>query len=179
MSDEQLMVLVKEGQLDKISGLFERYKKPIYAFFYRMSFSQSLSEDLTQNVFERVIRYRSSFNAENSFRSWIYQIARNVRADHYRQHKLKYAEEVDFQQLNLAGSSIVDKIIQEEKIQQLELALSKLKEEQREVLLLSRFQKLKYVEIAQLMNCTEGAVKVKVHRAIRRLREVFFKIDAL
>ena len=179
MSDELLMVSVKEGQLDKMSVLFERYKKPMYAFFYRMSFSQSQSEDLTQNVFERVIRYRSSFKPQNSFKSWIYQIARNVRADYYRQNKLKYSEEQSLQELQIASASFLEKMDYEEQLQNLEQALSKLNDEQREILLLTRFQKLKYAEVAQLMNCTEGAVKVKVHRAIQHLRKVFFKIDIL
>jgi RNA polymerase sigma-70 factor (ECF subfamily) len=49
--------------------------------------------------------------------------------------------------------------------------------EKREVLVLSRYQELKYQEIAQILNCTEGNVKVKVHRAFNELREIFLKIS--
>ena len=55
------MLKVKEGDLDKLGLLFERYKKVLFAFYYRMNFNAELSEDLIQNVFMRILRYKHAF----------------------------------------------------------------------------------------------------------------------
>lgn len=175
MTDEQLMQLVKEGHLGRMSVLFERYNRPLYNFFYRLTYRQSLSEDLTQNVFERLLRYRQSFNAQYSFRSWIFRIARNVRAEHYKKNGQYSFDLIDQQKTDTVTDSIEKEIDDKEKIQLLEKALNGLDEDQREILLLTRYQGLRYSEVAQLLNCSEGAVKVRVFRAIKALRTIYLK----
>ena len=73
------MMQVKEGGIRQLALLFERYQNPVYRYFLQTVQDQSLSEDLTQNVFERIIKYRNSFREESVFKSWIFSIARNVR----------------------------------------------------------------------------------------------------
>ena len=82
MTDEMIMEAVRNGDLQQASVLFERYNKQIYNFLARMTMSKVLAEDLTQNVFLRMIKYRNSYRDGNKFHSWIYQIARNVFSDH-------------------------------------------------------------------------------------------------
>ena len=82
------MLQVREGQLSELTALFDRYATPLYNFFLRLTVDRMLSEDLTQNLFYRVLRYRQSFEpASGSFRSWVYRMARNVFADHLRQEQ--------------------------------------------------------------------------------------------
>src|SRR5580692_11859542 len=82
------MLRVREGQLSELTELFERYSTPLYNFFLRLTLDKALSEDLTQNLFYRVLRYRQSFDpTSGSFRSWMYRMARNVHADHLRQEQ--------------------------------------------------------------------------------------------
>ena len=77
LSDEALMLKVKNGQLDVMKLLFERYHLLLYNFFFRMSMDEELSKDLVQNLFIRIIRYKKSFNPEYKFKTWMYQMARN------------------------------------------------------------------------------------------------------
>ena len=73
------MLQVREGQLSELTALFERYHVAVYNLFLRLSGDGAVSEDMTQNVFYRVMRYRQSFEpASGSFRSWVYRMARNV-----------------------------------------------------------------------------------------------------
>ena len=88
MTDEQLMIEVKQGDLSKATVLFDRYHKHLYNFFVKISFDRDLGQDLTQNVFFRMIKFRHTYRAESNFKSWIFKIARNVNADHYRKNKL-------------------------------------------------------------------------------------------
>ena len=179
MTDEQIMIQVRDGDVAKAAMLFERYNVRLFNFFVRLTYDKALSEDLAQNVFERMIRYRKSFNETHAFKSWIFQIARNVRMDHFKKNKIKVAGEVDVQQVSLMTKCVTDDIEDKEILGNLEKAMLRLGKEQQELLLLTRFQKLKYAQVAEMMNTTEGNVKVKVHRAIKDLRSVFLKINAL
>ena len=100
MNDEQLMEAVKNGDLHHASVLFERYHKRIYNFLARMTFNKALAEDLTQNVFMRMLKYSHSFREGLSFQSWIYTVAKNVFYDHYRAGKNKIANYVEVENLS-------------------------------------------------------------------------------
>jgi RNA polymerase sigma factor (sigma-70 family) len=95
MTDESIMEAVKRGELQQATLLFERYNKRIFNFLARMTMDRSLAEDLTQNVFLRIIKYRTSYREGNRFQSWIYQVARNVFSDHYQAHKNMFSDFVD------------------------------------------------------------------------------------
>jgi RNA polymerase sigma-70 factor (ECF subfamily) len=77
----------------------------------------------------------------------------------------------------IAPAPATDSAQQKQEAQLLQRALMQLPEDKREILILSRFQELKYEEIARLMSCEVGAVKVRVHRALRQLRDVFRELE--
>src|SRR5688500_20367862 len=86
------MIKVRDGNLDTLGLLFARYKKPLFGFFYGMNKDAELSEDLVQNVFLRILKYRYLFRGEGDFRTWMFHIARNVDHDHCRKRKWKGKE---------------------------------------------------------------------------------------
>jgi RNA polymerase sigma-70 factor (ECF subfamily) len=173
------MEAVKSGDLQQATLLFERYNKRIFNFLARMAMDRDLAEDLTQNVFLRIIKYRSSYREGARFQSWIYQIARNVFSDHYQTVKNRYSNFVDVEKIreDMADSEEADS--QQEKEILLERSMARLTEEQRELLILTRFQHMKYEEVAELMDTTVANIKVKVHRAIIRLREFYFELERI
>ena len=179
MTDEMIMEAVKSGDLQQASLLFERYNTRIYNFLARMTMSKMLAEDLTQNVFLRMIKYRNSYREGNKFHSWIYQIARNVFSDHYQMHKNKFTGFVDVEKVSESIAEKEDGIEQDERERILHKSLGLLSEEQRELLVLTRFQHLKYEEVAILMDTTVANIKVKVHRAIQKLREHYFQLEQI
>lgn len=173
-TDEQIMEAVKNGELQHASELFNRYHKRIFNFLKQLTNDAETAEDLTQNVFLRLIKYRNSYKEGNRFQSWIYQMARNVFADHYRESKMK-ANYVDVEKMAEHISEESDN--PEEREHQLQRSLAKLTDEQRELLALTRFQQLKYEEVAAIMDTTVANIKVKVHRAIAKLREHYFELE--
>ena len=172
MTDEQIMLQVKSGRLDQLSVLFQRYQLPLYNFFVRLTQDEQLSEDFTQNVFERILKYRHSYKNEASFRSWIYQIARNVRTDHYRLNKVRIDANADLPSLSLEADSFLDRLEAREEEKQLERAIAQLKEEYREVLLLGWIERMKYAEVGESLGISEANVKVRMHRAVKQLRNI-------
>lgn len=172
------MIKVRDGDLGRLGLLFERYKRPLYGFFYGMNKDQELSEDLVQNTFYRVMKYRHLFRGDGDFRTWLFHIARNVRHDHFRKDKFKTKDSVEDWEHKLGHSENKSaEMIQEEEHQLLQLALQRLSPEKREVLLLSKYQEKRYKEIGELLGCSEGAVKVKVFRALQELKIVYEQLE--
>jgi RNA polymerase sigma factor (sigma-70 family) len=175
VADEELMLQVRNGEAEMLGVLFDRYQTPLFNFYAKMTQDRVVSEDLVQEVFLRILRYRQSYRPGTSFRTWMYQIARNARLDHLR----KVKPEAPFVSEPVAPAGSSDPAQQKQEAALLQRALMQLPEEKREILILSRFQELKYEEIARLMGCEVGAVKVRVHRALQQLREVFHQLERL
>jgi RNA polymerase sigma factor (sigma-70 family) len=173
LSDEALMTQVQAGDLDQLTGLFERYHGPLFGFLARLANGdRDLAQDLTQNVFVRVLRYRASYQPGQAFRAWVYQMARHVWADHYqRQRPSADLEEVE--KTAAHGRAAQAQRAATDQHQALHEALALLPAPQREVLLLHRFQGFDYAEIGEQLGCTAGAARVKAHRALDALRKIY------
>ncbi len=178
LADNTLMAKVKNGDLDKLGLLFERYKKPLFGFFYGMNRDSAVSEDLVQNVFLRILKYRYLFREEGEFKTWMFHIARNVSHDHFRKIKWKGKEDIDNWKDRLSNNeNRQEEYGRDEEIQLLTLAFERLPEDRKEILLLSKYQEKKYREIGAILGCTESAVKVKVFRALQELKDVYKKLE--
>lgn len=173
------MEAVKNGDLQQASVLFDRYHKRIFNFLARMALDRELAEDLTQNVFLRVIKYKSSYREGNRFQSWIYQVARNVFSDHYQSQKNRRSGFVDVEKMSDKMADDGDNQEQDEREKILHQSMAMLSEEQRELLVLTRFQQMKYEEVAAIMETSVANIKVKVHRAIAKLREHYFELEKI
>ena len=84
LEDHNLMLKVKEGDVDKLNLLYKRYSRRFFGFFYGMTNDGATSEDLVQNVFVRMLKYRHTYKETGDFEVWAFQMARNVHHDHYR-----------------------------------------------------------------------------------------------
>ncbi len=179
MSDEHIMEAVKNGNLQQASILFDRYHKRIFNFLARMTGEREAAEDLTQNVFLRMLKYRHTYKPEMKFQSWIYQMARNAFSDYYQQQKQRIPVKMEVEKLDDHLPDLMEALEQEENEKRLIRALAQLPDDYRELLVLTRFQHLKYEEVAGFLNMTVANVKVKVHRAIGQLRENYFELEKL
>lgn len=177
-SDKALMIKVKNGDLNKLGLLFERYYRQLFKYFYRMSGDEGLSEDLVQSVFERILKYRSGYTGNGAFKTWIYSIARNAFIDHYRKQK-RAGENYEFDEERWHHAEIEHSGLtsQNDRKRLMEKAIQLLDNDKREVLIMSRFEGLKYKEIAEITNTTEGNIKVKVFRALNELRDLVKKLS--
>jgi len=174
ISDNELMADVQRGDLEKLAVLYGKYNRPLFAFFYKMTSDAQASEDLVQNVFCKILKYRDRFRTDDgAFVVWLFQIARNARIDHYHKNKhLQNASEID--DLAVPGpDDPAGDYEKAEKAGRMRAALDRLTDVQREVLILSRFDDLTYEEIAKIMNCRVGTIKARVFRAMETLRLSF------
>lgn len=167
---------LQNGDTAQLAVLFERYHLPLFRYLLSLSGNRSLSEDLVQDVFFRVLKYAKSYNPEHSFAVWLYQLGRNAHFDSNRKRRGETASLDDF---DFASEEPFPEAVlaRKQNVATLRAALKQLPEEKREILVLSRFHDLRYEEIARLLKLEVGTVKVRVYRALKELRQVFCELQ--
>ncbi len=174
LTDEYIITKAQNGHADSIGLLYERYKRNLFSFFYGNLGNKAMAEDLVQNTFIRVIKYNKNYSGKGSFKSWLFQIARNQMIDEIKKMKKHNSQDID-EGANVISdySSADDSILKSERMQQLRVALSKLSEEKRNILTLVKIENKKFREVAEIMNMNESTVKSKVFRAIKELQGLY------
>ena len=178
-SDHELMIAVRAGEIDKLGELFERHHRPLYGFFVHLTGDRTASEDLVQLVFYRILKYRHTYRDEGKFSAWIYHLARKVAADHFRRRSAApvAADPDEYHAVPDQAPHAGDRAVAADDTARLHAALAALDPAQRELLVLARFQRLKHEEIARLFDISVGAVKVRVHRAFKELRDSYLRLS--
>ena len=177
-TDTELMRDVRGGRTGALATLFERHHARVYRFCLRIIGNRQTAEDLVQDVFMRMLKYRASFRDDVALGPWMFRIARNACTDHLR----RVAREGS--PYRASGESIDDlpaadhdaAAAEDGRAELVRRALLSLPLERREVLVLSRYEFKSYEEIANAMGCSVGAVKVRAHRAIKQLREAYLQL---
>ena len=172
LTDEQLMMLINNGDLQMMHHLFERYNIRIYNYCLKLTKNKTVSEDITQETFYKLIKHRRSFR-NKTFAAWIFTITRNLCIDYFKKTKLSTIN-TEFIESNIENNSYDDNE-KKESIAHLKNILNKLNPIDKELIILSRYEKFKYKEIADIMNMTEPAIKTRIHRALQKLKSHYFK----
>ena len=172
-SDSDLMTQVHDGRVAALGELFERHHAALYRFCLRMTGNRGTSEDLVQDVFMRMLKHRDSFRPETGFLPWMYRIARNACVDHLRRSSRAPESAVDLDARPAEAAPGDERLAAHQQTGLIRRALLELPVDRREVLLLSRYELKSYEEIAQALGITVSNVKIRAHRAIKQLREVY------
>lgn len=142
--DNQLMLKVREGEVRQLAPLFERYHKQLYNFYLRLTQNPALSEDFVQEVFFRIMKYKHTFRGDGQFITWMYHLARNVHIDHSKKWGSEFTYDDELHEPKSAEYNPHEMTERNQDLNLLELAMNKLPVEKKEVLILSRYQELKY-----------------------------------
>jgi len=180
ITDNELMQKIQAGDVEKLGLLFERYKRMLFGFFYRVIGNKEVSEDLVQNVFIRILRFKNQFRGEGKFTTWMYRIARNEIADHFKKEKkFGYKDDISNLSEKIDGDPLAgQRSFKEDQLQLLNYALQKISNENRELIVMNRYQGLKYKEIGEMLDVSEGAVKVRTFRAMNELKKAYSQLEA-
>ena len=181
VGDNALMAAVSAGELAKLAVLFERHHRSLFRYFVSLNRDRELSEDLVQDVFFRILRYRASYDPARPFTAWMYQIARRANLDRGRERRGEVVGIEEFAERHGEPASVAPGPEEHAALGQnlalLERALDLLPPDKRELLILSRFQEMKYEDIAAVLECEVGAVKVRVYRAMRALEQIYSGLE--
>jgi RNA polymerase sigma-70 factor (ECF subfamily) len=166
-----LLNKAKAGQEAAFTQLYELYFKKIFRFvFYRVSHKE-VAEDLSEEVFLKAFAKIASIQDNGAFEGWLYQIARNLIIDYYRQKKLVVPLE-DIENTLEYETNVVDVVNLQSQQKILLTVLKELNAEQQIVIKLKFLEGLDNSEIASLLHKSEGAIRVIQHRAITKLQEL-------
>jgi len=172
----QLLDKAKKGEEAALGEIYNLYFKKIYRFIFFRVGHKEIAEDLAEEVFLKAFTKIASITNENSFEGWLYQVARNLVIDYYRQKKQVIA--LDEVENTLEYETNVIDIVNLEGQQKILLKLIReLAPEQQMVIRLKFFEDLENGEIAQLMDKNEGAIRVIQHRAINKIKELIDKLN--
>lgn len=169
------MAELRDGELAGLGVLFERHHTKVYRYCLRMTGDPTTSEDLVQDVFTRILKYAATFRRGTNFEAWLFRVSRNVCYDHFRRSRHEIELELPDQRPS-DETPVTETLERAEEVGRLRRALGRLPDDRRELLILSRFEARRYAEIAELLDCSVGAVKVRVHRAMRQLREIYMEL---
>jgi len=179
ITDNELMLKIISGDIDKIGVLYERYNKMLFGYFFKLSRNQVLSEDMVNDVFLKILHAKNKYRGDGIFKVWMFKIARSIFIDNYNRNKRQIVKE------NIYGNSINGKtaedshllLEQKDNKQLVHQALRRLNKKEQEVIILSKLDELKYKEVAEILNCTEEAAKVRTFRALKNLKKVLQKMQ--
>jgi RNA polymerase sigma-70 factor (ECF subfamily) len=174
LNDQDLMRIVQSGDYSPASEIYDRYSGRIYNFAFRFLKNSEAAEDATQEVFVKMMKHANQFHGDAKLSTWLFSITANWCRDYLRKadNKSKESEDVLISlpaPSELAPDRNLERRESERRVQR---ALQSLTAEQREAILLSRYQGLSYAEIAQIAGCSEGAVKTRVFRAMETLKKI-------
>ena len=168
-SDEALMRDVRDGNVAALGVLFERHHERVHALCHRLVRRSDAADDLVQETFLRVLRYRETFRGEAAFTTWLYRIAWNACHEHWRQLRRDAS-------VPPAAEQIESPVLSDRHVL-LDEALGRLEAEHRAVLVLTRYHDLKYDDVARVLDCTPAAARVRAHRALNELREIYSELE--
>lgn len=156
-----------------MNTLFTRHRYPLLSYFRNMGVRSDDAEDLVQEVFWRMLRYRESFQNHHSFRAWMFQIARNSLRDAQKKRPPLHLDSTGDDPTDAISSDPRETATHQSDVEHLRIALDTLPESKREILVLARFQHFTHLELANVLGCSEGAAKVRLHRALNALRQSY------
>jgi RNA polymerase sigma-70 factor (ECF subfamily) len=166
-----LIVRAQQGDTVVIAGLYERHRQQVFRFLYYRLGDAEAAEDLTSEVFVRMLRGLNSYRPGNvPFRAWLFQIARNLAIDYYRAQRIRRHDPLD-EALPASGPRVEQAAAQRAAWQHLAAALAQLGDDQRDVILLRFISGLPIAETARALHKSEDAVKGLQRRALDALRQ--------
>ena len=174
LSEAELLERVAKLEDDALGEIYDRYELKIYNYIYRRTSNQTLAEDLTAQVFLRMLEaIHNDKTWHSSFSGWLYRIAHNLVIDHYRiRDRQKQVSIDDVPVMPDPGNNPVREAEIALDSAYLRTSIRRLTDDQAQVITLRFLEGYSFNEIATMMDKTEGAVKALQHRAVSTLRQL-------
>lgn len=173
--------VVQEDRIAIFEGLVKTYEKPLYQFAFRLCGNHHEAQDLLQEGLYRAYKSFAKFETGTAFDRWLYQIIHNLYIDHYRKRKNRpLISSIDEPVPHLENEKPLEipdwsanpetEAVRNELGRQIQRGLKELPTEYRSAVILCDIQGLSYEEIAQIMRCSIGTVRSRIHRGRKMMR---------
>ena len=181
VQESELVVRCQKGDLSAFEELFYRYQSDAYNIAYGLMGNVEDAKDMTQEAFVRAYEKIHQFQRRSSFRTWIAKITTNLCLDELRKRQRRRTESLEAHPDALRkpthDPSALERLLQQERVEKLQQILHGLPEKYRVILVLRDIQGYSYEEIAQILGCSLGRVKSRLHEARQELKHRCLKSD--
>jgi len=176
--DAELMLRVRDGDQASFGCLLERHRGPVIHFLYRMTASEAVAEELAQEVFFRVYKSRSTYEPSAKFTTWLFRIATHLGLNWIRDGR-KESRQESLDQATAEGTTrqvadlarnVEQEMVYQVRLREVRQAIESLPSKQRAAVLMHKYEEMEYAEIANVLSCSESAVKSLLFRAYEHLR---------
>ena len=178
-----LVTRVQNGDIAAFDSIMLLYRERLYSVIYNMTFNHEDAADLTQESFVKAFRSLKKFKGKSSFFTWLYRIGVNLTLSHLQRKKTRkffsfeqiseeYGSSKEFEKFSSSDTSSVRKTLLNELHQKLNEALLKLSDKHRTIVVLFEIDGLSHKEISEIMKCTEGTVRSRLHYAKLQLQSL-------
>lgn len=174
-SDDLARIIIgcKSGDSKCFSQVVDMYASRCYGYFYRLTGNKDLSDELLSELFVKLVEKIASYKG-GSFEGWLFRIASNIFHDHLRsKQRRKKLHDVHKEQIEL--EIIEPKKSGNEQIDLLQIQLKRMDAETRELIMLRFYSQLSFKEIAKMRSEPIGTTLAKMHRGLKKLRELMEK----
>jgi RNA polymerase sigma-70 factor (ECF subfamily) len=176
--DAELMLRVREGDQASFGLLLEKHRGPVIHFLYRMVQRQAVAEEWAQETFLRVYRSRSTYEASAKFTTWLFRIAAHLGLNWIRDGRPESRQaSLDGESLEGTTRQVADRtptveeqLVLRVRLKEVRQAIECLPSKQRAAVLMHKYEEMEYSEIANVLRCSESAVKSLLFRAYEQLR---------
>jgi RNA polymerase sigma-70 factor, ECF subfamily len=176
--DAELMLGVRDGDQASFGLLLDKHRSPVIHFLYRMVQNQAVAEELAQEVFLRVYKSRSSYEPTAKFTTWLFRIASHlalnwIRDGRNEKRQASLDEESPdgtAKQVPDRGRTVEQELVYQVKLREVRQAIESLPAKQKAAVMMHKYQEMEYAEIADVLSCSESAVKSLLFRAYESLR---------
>jgi RNA polymerase sigma-70 factor, ECF subfamily len=176
--DAELMLRVRDGDQASFGLLLDKHRSPVIHFLYRMVQNQAVAEELAQEVFLRVYKSRSSYEPTAKFTTWLFRIASHLALNWIRDGRNeKRQASLDEESPDGTAKQVPDRsrtveqeLVYQVKLREVRQAIESLPAKQKAAVMMHKYQEMEYAQIADVLNCSESAVKSLLFRAYESLR---------
>ena len=174
IDDRGLLDRIKSGDTSAAGDLFEKYAPSLLRFTDRLLSDRPTAEEVTQEVFVKVISRAHQYDGRAEVSSWLFAIAANACRDRRRRDRRAVIVPLEgLPEPSSRGEGSEKRLIDRQQREAVRHALSRLSEEQREALVLARYHGMPYADIARVLGISVGAVKTRIFRAVETLKAHF------
>ena len=182
-TDEELMAALDGGDGEALAVLVERYQNDVFRFCLHYLKNVESAREMAQETFLRIFAARARFEVSRKFKPWMLCIARNLCLNELKRRKTvrmetleayaSTAREETGEVLQTPADGPYEQLLAKERYRALLEMLDTLSDEAREMVVLRYFQKMSARDIAETIGSTEGAVRTRLHRVLKQLRNEF------
>ena len=168
-ADRALIARLRQGDQSALDTVVRQHQKDLYRLAYRMTRNAEDAKDISQETFLRAYRGLASFDGRSSLATWLYRITVNLCLTHLRQHRTSREGEMPESYADPFAKPL-EELEEQERLRAVSQAVEGLPPQQRVTLLLRVHHGLPYREIAEILESSEGTVRVNYFHAVARLR---------